>query len=103
MNSLLKLIQKLEEESVSGFTFKMASLQVGKKAKNKKNYGFRVTCDNGTKVSFWASNYDAVVEETSEGNFRVLPGVRISENADADGYHGLIPENAEQGGYWDNQ
>lgn len=99
MNSLLKLVQQREAESVSGLTFTIADLQMGDRSK-KGNYGFRATCANGTKISFWASNMESVVEETSEGNFSVLPGVRLPEDPDADGYFGLIPEDAEQGGYW---
>jgi hypothetical protein len=99
MDSLFKLVQKLEDQSVNGLTFKIADLQVGQRSKSG-NYGFRVTCANGTKVSFWASNMESCVEETSEGNFRVLPGVRMPEQADIDGYFGLIPADAEQGSYW---
>jgi hypothetical protein len=99
MNSLSKLVQQAEAKSVDGFTFAIGALQMGARSKSG-NYGFRVTCDNGTKVSFWASNMESVVEETTEGNFRVLPGVRMSQTPDADGYLGLIPEDAEQGGYW---
>ena len=99
MNSLLKLVQKREDESVSGLTFTVTDIQMGDRSKSG-NYGFRATCANGTKISFWASSMESVVEETSEGNFRVLPGVRFPKEADKDGYFGLIPEDAEQGGYW---
>jgi|688.fasta_scaffold2531335_1 hypothetical protein len=99
MQTLNKLVAQREEESVSGLTFTVADLQMGDRSKSG-NYGFRATCANGKKISFWASNMESIVEETSEGNFKVLPGVRFPENPDKDGFYGLIPENAEQGGYW---
>lgn len=98
MNSLQKLVKTKLDSTVNGLTFSLADLEIGEPSKSG-NIGFRVTCDNGKKVSFWSSNMENVVEETSEGNFRVLPRTRFSEE-DEFGYFGLIPENSKNGGYW---
>ena len=99
MNSLHKLVQAKLDSAVNGLTFKLADLEVGEPSKSKK-VGFRVTCDNGKPISFWSSTMEDVVEETSEGVFRVRNDVRIAETPDRFGYFGLIPADAEQGGYW---
>lgn len=99
MNSLHKLVQAKLDSAVNGLTFKLADLEIGDPSKSG-NIGFRVTCDNGKQISFWSSTMEDVVEETEVGVFRVKPKVRIAETADEFGYHGLIPADAEQGGYW---
>jgi len=98
--SLEKLVKAKLEAAVNGLTFKLADLEIGDPTKSG-NIGFRVTCDNGKKISFWSSTMEDVVEEPTEGFFKVRAKVRITDKPDEFGYHGLIPEKAEQGGYWD--
>ena len=90
----MNLVQKLKDQSVNGLTFTLTDLQVSGETKSG-NFGFRVTCDNGKKVSFWASNMESVVEETTEGAFRVLPGVKFTKEPDEFGYYGLISADAK--------
>jgi hypothetical protein len=80
--------------SVETSQFNIENVEV--KTSKTGNTGFRATCDNGTVITFWSSNMDQVVELLdNNGNYRVLPGTRISDDG------GLIPKDARQGGFWD--
>lgn len=80
--------------SVETSTFNIENVEV--KTSKTGNTGFRATCDNGQVITFWSSNMDQVVELLdNNGNYRVLPGTRISDDG------GLIPKDARQGGFWD--
>ena len=75
-------------------TFNISNVEA--KASKTGNTGFRATCDNGTVITFWSSKMDQVVELLdNNGNYRVLPGTRISEDG------GLIHKDAKKGGFWD--
>lgn len=80
-------------ESAGLLTFSIEKVEV--KPSKAGQVGFRATCDDGTVVTFWESTADQVVEETSQGRFRVLPGVDVA----ADG--GLIPAASKSKGFWD--
>jgi hypothetical protein len=80
--------------SVETLQFNIENVEV--RVSKTGNTGFRATCDNDTVITFWSSNMDQVVEQLdNEGNYRVLPGTRVSDDG------GLIPKDARQGGFWD--
>ena len=99
---LQKKIATKKLDSVTGLTFSASTIDLGELTKDGENVGLRVTCANGKKITFWESNLTSVVQDVpgTEDTLQVIPGTRISPEADDFGYFVLFPKDSKSGGYW---
>ena len=87
----VSLLHALVEQAISQeseiLTFNISSVET--KVSKTGKVGFRATTDQGTVVTFWSSNMDQLVEPTDDnGNFRVVPGTKVSQEGS------LIPKDS---------
>jgi hypothetical protein len=92
--SLHLLAKQALTEGSENLTFNISTVET-KAFPRTKNVAFRATTDQGTVVTFWASNMDSVVESMDDdGNFRVIPGTRRADD-------GSLWDDSQRKGIWD--
>ena len=106
MQAFQTLAQQVLRKATEGFTFNIKDVET--KVSKNGNIGYRVTCTNGTVISFFHYSVDKETREIAEeqlhnlidpidnnGTFQVLAGCKILDNGS------VLPLGTKSGSFWD--